>query len=89
VRGEDGRFTRGQVWVKSLFIFLFVTIATVWFPSYLMEPNSLAIPRDLYQGLMSPSTWSTVLSLIVSGAWFTALAVSIVGLRLAQKRNLI
>lgn len=89
VRGEDGRYTRAQVWLKSLTIFFYVFIATVWFPSYLMEPNSLAIPRDLYRGLMSASTWSTILSLIVSGVWFGALAVALYGLRFAQKRDLI
>ncbi|MEN8235619.1 MAG: hypothetical protein ABFR89_11945 [Actinomycetota bacterium] len=89
VKDEDGRFARVQVWSKSLFIFLFIAIGTVWLPSYLMKPNSLAIPRDLYQGLMSASTWSLVLSLIVSGVWTVALVASIYGLRLAQKRKLI
>lgn len=88
-RGDDGTFTRPQVWLKVAVIVLYIVIATVWFPSYLMEPNSLAVIRDLYSGLMSPSTWDTILGLIASGVWFVALAVAFVGMRLAQKERLI
>lgn len=84
-RGIDGRFTTLQVWLKVAVIVLYVVFATVWLPSNLMEPNSLAVIRDLYSGLMSSSTWATILSLIVSGVWFGALAVALVGLRLVQK----
>lgn len=88
-RGDDGRFTRAQVWLKVTAIVLFVIVATVWFPSYIMEPNSLAIPRDLYAGLLSAGAWDTVLSLISSGAWFVALAFAFWALRKTQKSQTI
>ncbi len=84
-RGSDGRFTTLQVWLKVAVIVLYVAFATVWLPSYLMEPNSLAVVRDLLSGLMSSSAWDTIVSLIVSGVWFGALAVALIGLRFAQK----
>lgn len=85
----DGRFTTLQVWLKVAVIVVYIVLATVWFPSWLMKPNSLAVIRDLYSGLMSASTWDTMLSLIVSGVWFVALAVGLVAMRLAQKARLI
>jgi len=88
-KGIDGRFTRSQVWLKVAVIVLYIVIATVWFPSWLMKPNSLAVIRDLYAGLMSAETWSTILSLIVSGVWTVALAAGLVAMRLAQKSRYI
>ncbi len=85
----DGRFTLLQVWLKVAIIVIYIVIATVWFPSYLMKPNSLAVIRDLYSGLMSADTWDTVLTLIVSGVWFGALAVGLVAMRLAQRSRFI
>jgi hypothetical protein len=86
-RGADGRFTRLQVWVKVAVIVLYIVIATVWFPSYLMK--SLAIPLDFYADLFSASAWDTVLSLIASGAWVTMLALAFWALWKAQKSDLI
>jgi amino acid transporter len=88
-RGANGRFTTLQVWLKVAVIVLYIVIATVWFPSWLMKPNSLAVIRDLYAGLMPGDLWNTVLSLIVSGVWFVALAFGLVALREAQKHRLI
>ncbi|MEA2009537.1 MAG: hypothetical protein U9N78_02425 [Actinomycetota bacterium] len=85
----DGRFTALQVWLKVAVIVFYIVIATVWFPSWLMKPNSLAVVRDLYSGLMSAETWSTVLSLTVSGIWFVALAVGLGAMRLAQQNRYI
>jgi len=83
----DGRFTSLQVWLKVAVIVIYIVIATVWFPSWLMKPNSLAVIRDLYSGLMSADTWSTILSLIVSGVWFVALAVGLGAMRVAQQHR--
>ena len=85
----DGRFTLLQVWLKVAVIVFYIVIATVWFPSWLMKPNSLAVVRDLYSGLMSASTWDTMLSLIVSGVWFVALAMGLGAMRMAQQNRLI
>ncbi|MFV9672438.1 MAG: hypothetical protein ACNYZH_04370 [Acidimicrobiia bacterium] len=85
----DGRFTTPAVWLKVAVIVFYIVIATVWFPSWLMKPNSLAVIRDLYSGLMSAETWSTVLSLIVSGVWFGALAVGLGAMRVAQQHRYI
>ena len=85
----EGRFTLPQVWLKVALIVLYIVIATVWFPSWLMKPNSLAVIRDLYSGLMSADTWSTVLSLIVSGVWFVALAIGLGAMRVAQQSRYI
>jgi hypothetical protein len=85
----DGRFTILQVWLKVALIVVYIVIATVWFPSWLMKPNSLAVIRDLYSGLMSADTWSTVLSLIVSGVWFVALATGLGAMRVAQQHRYI
>lgn len=85
----EGRFSIPAVWLKVAVIVLYIVIATVWFPSWLMKPNSLAVMRDLYSGLMSPDTWSTLLSLIVSGVWFVALAVGLIALRVAQQHRYI
>ncbi len=85
----DGRFTTPAVWLKVAIIVLYIVIATVWFPSWLMKPNSLAVVRDLYSGLMSADTWSTVLSLIVSGVWFVALAIGLISMRVAQQHRYI
>ena len=85
----DGRFTSLQVWLKVAVILLYIVIATVWFPSWLTKPNSLAVIRDLYSGLMSADTWSTILNLIVSGVWFAALAVGLGALRVAQQHRYI
>jgi len=85
----DGRFTRPQIWLKVAVIVFYIIVATVWFPSYLTEPNSLAVIRDLYSGLMSTNTWDTILSLIASGAWFVALAVGLGAMRLAQQNRYI
>ena len=85
----DGRFTTPAVWLKVAVIVLYIVIATVWFPSWLMKPNSLAVVRDLYSGLMSADTWSTVLSLIVSGVWFVALAIGLGAMRVAQQHRYI
>ncbi len=84
-----GRFTSVQVWLKVAVIVFYIVIATVWFPSWLMKPNSLAVIRDLYSGLMSAETWSTLLSLIVSGVWFVALAVGLGAMRVAQQNRYI
>ena len=84
-----GRFTALEVWLKVAVIVFYIVIATVWFPSWLMKPNSLAVIRDLYSGLMSASTWDTMLSLIVSGVWFVALAVGLGALRVAQQHRYI
>ncbi len=83
----DGRFTSLQVWLKVAVIVIYIVIATVWFPSWLMKPNSLAVIRDLYSGLMSADTWSTVLSLIVSGVWFVALVIGLGAMRVAQQHR--
>ena len=88
-RGANGRFTTLQVWLKVAVIVLYIVIATVWFPSWLMKPNSLAVVRDLYAGLMPGDLWDTVLSLIVSGVWFIALALGLMAMREAQKHRLI
>ncbi len=88
-RGIDGRFTTLQIWLKVGIIVFYFVFATVWFPSWLMKPNSLAVVRDLYSGLMSTDTWSTILRLIVSGVWFMALAIGLVAMRQAQKARLI
>lgn len=85
----DGRFTLLQVWLKVAVIVFYIVIATVWFPSWLMKPNSLAVIRDLYSGLMSADTWDTILTLIVSGVWFAALAIGLVAMRMAQRSRLI
>jgi len=85
----DGRFSTSAVWLKVAIIVLYIVIATVWFPSWLMKPNSLAVVRDLYSGLMSADTWSTVLSLIVSGVWFVALAIGLISMRVAQQHRYI
>ena len=85
----DGRFTTPAVWLKVAVIVLYIVIATVWFPSWLMKPNSLAVVRDLYSGLMSADTWSTVQSLIVSGVWFVALAAGLIAMRVAQQHRYI
>lgn len=85
----DGRFTPLQIWLKIAVIVFYIVIATVWFPSWLMKPNSLAVIRDLYSGLMSTSTWDVILSLIVSGVWFGALAFGLGAMRLAQRSRLI
>ncbi len=85
----DGRFTLLQVWLKVAVIVFYIVVATVWFPSWLMKPNSLAVIRDLYSGLMSPDTWSTILSLIVSGVWFVALAIGLGAMRVAQQHRYI
>ena len=85
----DGRFTTPAVWLKVAIIVVYIVIATVWFPSWLMKPNSLAVVRDLYSGLMSTETWSTVLSLIVSGVWFVALSIGLVAMRVAQQHRYI
>jgi hypothetical protein len=85
----DGRFTTLQVWLKVAVIVFYIAIATVWFPSWLMKPNSLAVIRDLYSGLMSASTWDTILSLIVSGVWFVALAIGLGAMRVAQQHRYI
>ncbi len=85
----DGRFTLLQVWLKVAVIVFYIVFATVWFPSWLMKPNSLAVIRDLYSGLMSASTWDTMLSLIVSGVWFVALAIGLGAMRVAQQNRLI
>ena len=85
----DGRFTTLQVYLKVAVIVVYIAIATVWFPSWLMKPNSLAVIRDLYSGLMSADTWSTVLSLIVSGVWFVALAIGLGAMRVAQQHRYI
>lgn len=88
-RNIDGRFTWLQVWLKVAVIVIYIVFATVWFPSWLMKPNSLAVVRDLYSGLMSADTWDTILSLIVSGVWFIALAIALVAMRMAQKNQYI
>lgn len=85
----EGRFTLPQVWLKVALIVFYIVIATVWFPAWLMKPNSLAVIRDLYSGLMSADTWSTVLSLIVSGVWFVALAIGLGAMRVAQQSRYI
>ena len=85
----DGRFTTPAVWLKVAVIVLYIVIATVWFPSWLMKPNSLSFVHDLFSGFMSADTWSTVLSLIVSGVWFVALAIGLVAMRVAQQRRYI
>lgn len=85
----DGRFTTPAVWLKVAIIVVYIVIATVWFPSWLMKPNSLAVVRDLYSGLMSTETWSTVLSLIVSGVWFVALSIGLAAMRVAQQHRYI
>lgn len=86
-RGADGRFTSLQVWVKVAVIVLYIVIATVWLPSYLMK--SFAIPRDFFADLLSASAWDTVLSLIASGVWVTTLAFAFWALWKAQKSDLI
>ena len=88
-RGIDGRFTTLQVWLKVAVIVFYIVFATVWFPSWLMKPNSLAVVRDLYSGLMSSSPWTTVLNLIVSGVWFVALMFGFWAMRRAQQSRLI
>ncbi len=85
----DGRFTTAAVWLKVAVIVIYIVVATVWFPSWLMKPNSLAVIRDLYSGLMSASTWDTVLSLIVSGVWFVVLAFGLGAMRVAQQHRYI
>ena len=85
----DERFTPLQVWLKVAVIVVYIVIATVWFPSWLMKPNSLAVIRDLYSGLMSAETWNTILMLIVSGVWFVALAIGLGAMRLAQRSRFI
>ncbi len=86
-RGVDGRFTSLQVWVKVAIIVLYIVIATVWLPSYLMK--SFAIPRDFFSDLLSASAWDTTLSLIASGVWVTTLAFAFWALWKAQKSDLI
>jgi hypothetical protein len=88
-RSIDGGFTTLQVWLKVAVIVFYIVFATVWFPSWLMKPNSLAVIRDLYSDLVSADTWSTILSLIVSGVWFVALAIGLGAMRLAQRSRLI
>jgi hypothetical protein len=86
-RGADGRFTSFQVWVKVAIIVLYIVIATVWLPSYLMK--TFAIPGDLFSDLLSTSAWDTALSLIASGVWATTLAFAFWALWKAQKSDFI
>jgi hypothetical protein len=86
-RGADRRFTSLQVWVKVAVVVLYIVIATVWLPSYLMK--SFAIPADFFADRLSASAWDTVLSLIASGAWVTTLAFAFWALWKAQKSDLI
>ena len=88
-RRRLGSFSTAQVWLKSLAIFLYFVIATVFIPSLVVESRFLASPPSVYENLFSGETWTLVRDLIGSAVWAGALFLGFWALRRAQREDVI
>ena len=68
--------TRSMVWLKSVGIFLYFAVGTMWLPSKLLT-GPFRTSSQVVQDVVAVGTWGFVLLL---GMW---------GLRYAQRRGLI
>lgn len=82
-------FSTAQVWVKSLLIFLYFVVATVFIPSLVVESSLLASPPSVYGDLFSTDTWGVFRDLIGAGVWLGALLLGFWALRRAQREDII
>lgn len=84
-----GRFSTVQVWLKSLLIFAYFVLATVFLPSLLVEASFLASPPAPWEDVFSGKAWGLIRDILGATLWLGALLLGLWALRRAQRQDVI